>query len=312
MFEKASLENRPDGHKLFLLIGLFFIGLALPGFIFALILLPFYGKQVFVDLNSIANVHSAEGLLFLKLLQGLSAIGAFIAPPFVLAYLCSKNPIEYLSLKKPYKAFFFLFSAFVLIISSQPLINFLVEINSQLNLPVWMKEMEEAAEQLTKSFLKMDQATDILLNIFVVAVLPAFGEELLFRGAFQKLFTKLSGNIHAGIWIAAALFSAIHFQFMGFIPRMAIGALLGYLFYWSGSIWIAVFGHFVNNAMGVLLSFFIQRGAIEEDVENIGRSENGYIYIAASLIIVSLFLFRAYKNRIISRKGAELQSENLI
>jgi membrane protease YdiL (CAAX protease family) len=137
----------------------------------------------------------------------------------------------------------------------------------------------------------------LLLNLFVVAILPAIGEELIFRGAFQKLFSQLFKNKHIGIWLAAALFSAIHLQFYGFIPRMLLGAIFGYLLYWSGSLWVPIWAHFVNNAMGVTLSYLSQKGIVSEDIENIGTLEDGAVYIIASLLIVSSLLVWGYKNK---------------
>nr|WP_256471379.1 CPBP family intramembrane glutamic endopeptidase [Solitalea agri] len=113
----------------------------------------------------------------------------------------------------------------------------------------------------------MDNLNQLWLNLFMMAVLPAIGEELLFRGVAQRLFIDTFKNANAGIWVAAIVFSALHFQFYGFLPRMLLGVLFGYLFYWSGNIWLAVFAHFVNNATVVVFSYLFQHKIIEFNID---------------------------------------------
>ncbi len=122
-------------------------------------------------------------------------------------------------------------------------------------LPEWMRSMEDSTETMIKSLLQVDSIFELLFNILVIAMIPAIGEEFIFRGIIQKQL-QFTINPHAAIWLAAILFSAIHLQFEGFVARMILGALLGYLYYFSGSIWVAVFAHFVNNAVQVLVSYF--------------------------------------------------------
>ena len=100
----------------------------------------------------------------------------------------------------------------------------------------WMKDAEESAAEITKAFLDVKTIPGLVFNVFMIAFLPAVGEELLFRGIIQRIFTDMTKSHHWGIWISAILFSAMHFQFYGFVPRVLLGALFGYLLVWSGSI----------------------------------------------------------------------------
>ncbi len=154
--------------------------------------------------------------------------------------------------------------------------------------------MEGNAEKLTLAFLKMDSPLDLMLNILIVALLPAIGEELLFRGCLQQLLVEWTKKPHLSIFIAAALFSAIHFQFLGFVPRMLIGAFLGYLFYWSGNLWYAIIGHFVNNALQVVGYYFAQGTNSNADLKAIDSLPPSSILLGTAIFSGTLYLF--YKN----------------
>jgi membrane protease YdiL (CAAX protease family) len=94
------------------------------------------------------------------------------------------------------------------------------------------------------------------INLIMIAVLPALGEEFIFRGVFQKIFCRLFGSGHIAIWITAFIFSFVHLQFFGFLPRFILGLLFGYLFYWSRTLWLPVIAHFVNNAVPTFIAYF--------------------------------------------------------
>jgi hypothetical protein len=129
-----------------------------------------------------------------------------------------------------------------------------------------------------------------LFNMVMIAILPAIGEEIMFRGLIQRLLKEWLGNIHIAIFISALLFSAMHMQFYGFLPRMVLGMVFGYLFLWTGSLWIPIFAHFIQNGMVVVVTYLGQRGIIGGDYENFGASES-ILVILASLVISSVILF---------------------
>jgi len=132
----------------------------------------------------------------------------------------------------------------------------------------------------------------------MIALLPAIGEELLFRGVIQRIFIRWTKNSHWGIWIAAILFSALHMQFYGFIPRLLLGALFGYLLVWSGSMWLPIAAHFVNNAVAVIGMYMIDKGTINPEFEEIGSTGDSIYLSVISIAIVALLLWlikREYK-----------------
>ena len=144
--------------------------------------------------------------------------------------------------------------------------------------------------------MAMPTVGSFLFNMMMIAVLPAIGEEIMFRGLIQRLLKEWLGNIHIAIFISALLFSAMHMQFYGFLPRMALGMVFGYLFYWTGSLWIPIFAHFIQNGMVVVVTYLGQRGIIGGDYENFGTSDSMPV-ILLGLVISSIILFIIRKHR---------------
>ncbi len=220
--------------------------------------IPVVGAGNLIDILSTGTFDNSEAIALLKYFQVVQAIGLFVVPPFVIAYLYEGNVSKYLNLDNGFN-FKTLILAILSIMVLMPFIGFVGEWNSQIELPEfmsgieeWMRRMEESAAIMIEKFIKVETLGGLLFNIFMIAVIPALGEEFLFRGVIQKIFTNMTKNYHWGIWISAAIFSAFHMQFLGFIPRMLLGALFGYMLVWSGSMWLPVLGHFINNLIGVL------------------------------------------------------------
>ena len=270
--------------------------------------LPFYGVGSLMNGMSESSLNSPEGLSFLKYFQVIQSIGLFVAPPFAIGWLYSGNIGEYLKINRSTKAQSFLLAA-ICLLAVIPVINFLGAINNQMRLPEsfsglenWMKTMEDAAKILTEKFLKVDSLGGLLFNVFMIAVLPALGEELMFRGVIQRIFSTWTRNHHWGIWITAFLFSAMHMQFYGFLPRMALGAMFGYLLVWTGTIWVPILAHFVNNLMGVLGYFLIDKGTISNDIEEWGTGTEQIPLVLFSFLVVGGLLYLIYKGEQVKTK----------
>jgi hypothetical protein len=161
----------------------------------------------------------------------------------------------------------------------------------------WMLDAEANAKVITTAFLNMEGHKDLVINMVIVALIPAIGEELLFRGALQNLIIDWSKNIHLGIWITAILFSAMHMQFYGFLPRMAMGLLFGYLVIWTGSIWIPIICHLTNNGSAVLFTYVNQRGMISEELDSVGTGSGDLTYIIVSVLIILTLLVFIFRNK---------------
>lgn len=262
-----------------------------------LLAIPLFGLDSMMSIPSLSDLNDPQSVNVLKYLQVVQSVGLFIVPPFILGWLYSGKISEYLYLNKSFDATSLLL-VFVMMFFAAPFINFIGEINNKMQFPdwlegieSWMKNAEENAAQLTEAFLNVKTIAGLSFNLFMIALLPAIGEELLFRGVIQKLFTRMTRNHHFGIWISAILFSALHIQFYGFVPRMLLGILFGYLLVWSGSMWLPIIGHFFNNALAVIAWFLIHKNMLSPDVEKIGSTSGSYYLAMISLLLIVLFLW---------------------
>ena len=234
---------------------------------------------------------STSGLLFM---QGLQTILLFGATAIVGIWVAErKNPLRLMALDKSMSVSQGLI-VFCFAVAALPSITWLAEWNKGLELPSFlssmeaqMQAMEEAARVLTERFLQTSSVGMLFVNLFVMAFLPALCEEMMFRGWLQRRLSS-SVNIHVAVWVTAFVFSAIHFQFYGFIPRMLIGAVLGYMYYYTGSLWAPILAHFVNNAAAVLVAFVSYNGLVAFDFEQLGVGDTWYVAVASVAVCVAL------------------------
>ncbi len=244
------------------------------------------------------NALETSDISLLKFLQSMYSVGMFIFPAIVAAWLFGSSVFGYLRINKTPDLSIFLAITMVIVIA--PVINVIIQWNENISLPQswqyveqWMRQMENNAKKVTDLFLKADTFAVYLSNVVVLALIPAIGEEFLFRGILQKIFYDSSKRIHIAIWLSAFLFSALHLQFYGFFPRMILGALFGYLFFWSGNLWIPITAHFTNNLIAVSVFYF--NSDFAQNLDKVGVGENSYIYVIVSIILFSILLFYFYK-----------------
>ena len=236
----------------------------------------------------------------LKWLQFGQTVATFLLPPILCAWMWDEGhrPFNRLKLNKGADARLFGLAVLIMI-CAVPAINLLADLNSRVELPrsldfieQKMRAMEEAAAALTEQFLKANSIGVLLINIGLLALLPAVSEELSFRGTLQQIL----GNKHLAIWLTAIIFSAIHMQFYGFIPRMLMGAMFGYIFVWTGSLWVPIVMHFTNNSLAVIAYYLFDE--IGENGKNyadtFGAGTTWYIGVL-SLVITSLGLLIFYR-----------------
>ncbi len=219
-------------------------------------------------------------------MNNVTQLIGFALPVLLYFILFGGSSIHQLQLKNA--GVFFLIAP-VLIITASPIIDISAFINKIL-IPEnsWMertfKPTEELAELMTRLFLDPSSGVPIAVAFLSIAVIPALCEELVFRGVMMPLLAKMTRNIHAAVWITAFLFSLIHMQFYGFLPRMIMGALLGYFVVWSGSLWASILAHFINNASAFLM--FRYFGTLETPENSL--FSHWLFYGGASAVFITL------------------------
>ncbi len=291
MENRALLGNIHSSGQLLLTLGIAMFILMITAFLAALLAIPFVDRGVFQLFESLDPMVS-EDMNLLRYLQIISHIGMFIIPSLVLAWLFGGKILAYLFLDNM-PGIKMLFMSVLLVFVAVPFINYVMELNAQMHFPErlspvedWMRRYEETAERTTIAFLSVDTLYGLLFNIFMVAVIPAIGEELMFRGVLLRIFNRWTGSYHWGVLITAVIFSAIHMQFFGFFPRLILGLLFGYLVVWSGSLWPAIIAHFINNAAAVTFFYLFQHQISDGTFENLGKGNEGMVYALISLVLV--------------------------
>ena len=237
----------------------------------------------------------------LKWVQLFQSMAMFLLPPLCMAYLWTQEPMKWLKMDKCQRPGVSLMAILIMLLAL-PAINLIGHINQQMVLPSflepleqWLKMHEETAGQLTEQFLHVDTYGGLVINILLMALLPAVAEELSFRGVLMNLFPAKGDKVpHVAIWCTAILFSAVHMQFYGFLPRMLMGALFGYVLVWTGNMWVPILMHFTNNAMAVLLYFVSMRMNWDmKMIDAIGTNDTLWLGVVSLVItLVGIYAFR--------------------
>ena len=279
---KGLFKEKTSSFKIFFLLLL----VALSYFfhtMLALVIISLIKTNPF-SLLSLTEVLSQNSIVDLKLFQLFSSLGLFLTPMLIYSHItCHHFNFNKLTRQS-------VILAICIMVLILPFISLTVEIIKSLNLPEYIIQSDRELDQTTKKFLKMSNYSDLLFNILLIAIIPAIGEELVFRGYLQKKISKRLSNIHISIFITAVIFSAIHFHFQAFIARFILGLVLGYLFVWSKSIWLPILAHFINNFQALLVSFFMLNNKLEID-HKLEYSNTQHTLGLFSLLSVLMLLF---------------------
>ena len=255
---KGLLAHRPPLNQLITLVAIALVSFFSVAMIGTIALQALTG----ISVDSLSDLSPAQlskpGMLtFLRGMQFVQFIGLFVLPAWICSQLFSYEPNRFLGFQAPNLSQFWFWSILIMIILL-PFTQFIGELNQRIVFPggmkEWLQTQEKSAEQTVKALLSAQSLNDLLLNLFFVAVLAGVGEELLFRGLIQRILVRKYGR-WTGIVIAAILFSAMHMQFYGFFPRFLLGVVLGILFAYSGSLWVAILAHFFYDAMLITAAY---------------------------------------------------------
>jgi len=239
----------------------------------------------------------------LQATQFIPAVSTFLMPAFITAWFCNVHPRDYLSIRAfPDIRLLAIVCIATLLLS--PTVSFTGYFNSQMHLPAsmaaieaWIQSTEEMADAFTRRMIADKSAVSFIINLFVIAIVAGVTEEFLFRGALLNIILQKIKNHHVAIWIVAIVFSAIHLQFYGFVPRMILGAYLGYLMFWTKNIWAPVFAHFIYNAFALIgmSSDSLKDSAIFAD--EIAPEDIRWLSIVTCLTLIAFFYCLRYVRR---------------
>ena len=284
--KETNDETKSPGMALFItMVTMLILGVMVgTGLIFLLALakgVPVEEIQTFLTENS--SVSDRNFLRNTLLIQHLTL---FILPALLTAYIVAKKKyLAYLHLDK-IPLLRNILVGIGIFLASFPLIQYSYSINKLIPLPDWAMNMEDATGELINNLLITTGPMELIFNVFLIGIIPGIGEELIFRGLIQRNIRKIIENPIAAIWITAVIFSAFHFQFQGFIPRLLLGALLGYLYYWTNNLWVPIIAHAFNNGIQVIMQYLYN-----EEISSINIDDMESVPTWVALVSVGIIYF---------------------
>jgi membrane protease YdiL (CAAX protease family) len=302
------LENEKSIHPAYAIIIILIsvgLGFVLVGPLIGLVAAgPFYEGDFLELAETIQDpTEHPEVKIPIYILQGFATFIGLIVTPIVLLLAFRKSILTFFKDKDFYSSTLLITP--LIVITFMGVNSIFVQFNADFHFPEfmksfedWAREKESYAAELTVFMTNFESKAELMIALIVIAVLPAIGEELVFRGLIQNELNKLTKNAHIAIWLSAILFSAFHLQFFGFLPRVLLGALFGYLYYWSGNLTMAILAHFTNNAVAIISLYYYRQGSLEYNVETTEAFPIHVVLFACLLTISLLYYFRNfYQNR---------------
>lgn len=296
-----SLNERPAFSSIIIIIGFVLLGMALGQALFAFIVVIIGGISTneFADLTS-SLMQSPNGWLALMLGQGASSLCTFVLSGFLYWKLIEGKNLSELNFKPLPTTTVFLF-AIIIQVFFLPFNGWLQAANQAMELPAalkgieeYMRNMEDSLSGMTEFLTTFNTIPELILAFIVIAVIAGIGEEIIFRGLIQRKLQLGLKNPHAAIWIAAFIFSAIHFQFYGFFPRLMLGAMFGYFYYFTGNIWVPIVAHIFNNGLAVILLYLSHQKMVSTDLEKMDNVPFAAGIASFFLALGMMWFFRKY------------------
>ncbi len=291
-YSRTSRGISPFG-QLGILIGLIGAGLVLASLVSVIII----KIMLNVPLNQLAAaVLDPKNIQVARFVQFASTFFLFALPAFAFAALVNRKPIQYLgfSTHANTRQFYIVLLLVIAALFAQSIFSQLNEmIPISKNLEQYFKQLEDDYAKEVLSMAQMKSFGDYIYALLILAFLPALFEEMFFRGALQQAFTGLFRNAFWGILITSIFFSAAHFSFYGFLTRMFLGMLLGYIFYYGKNIWLNITAHFLNNAVVVTALYMLSRSGklTEKNLED----DNYPVFVGLLAIVAVFALFTFFK-----------------
>ncbi|HAN49656.1 MAG TPA: CPBP family intramembrane metalloprotease domain-containing protein [Amoebophilaceae bacterium] len=268
--------------------------------VFFLVALGAFVGQLVTSMLYLSSARGVEEIMCtalskqpLLVLQATTATSAFIVAPLLYLRIFTKQGIrELFRWRQPYTAPMLV--TLGLVLAFMVVDTWFIQWNMALTLPTWLRkfevwaqEKEAALQRITVLLTTFRSLPELGVGILVIGVIPAVGEELLFRGLVQNIFHQLTTNVHLAIGISAFVFSAIHLQFYGFVPRFLLGMLFGYIYWWTKDLFFPIAAHLFNNTFTLLMLFLHQQDIIVQDISTL-QAPPGPVLIFFVTVVIAL------------------------
>jgi len=289
--------------RLISLIGIVILGM-LVGNGLLLVISASQGWSIGSESDLYALLNDENNQLLVKFIVGINQFSIFILSPLIFLYVFERGYFQrYLSLYNFLPRLLLLFP--IALFMLYPAMGYITTLMDRVDWPEWMGTMDEESMASLSQLLKMETVSDLMLNMVIIALLPAIGEELLFRGVLQKEIFLKTNNGHLAIWTTAIIFGIFHFQISGLLPKIMIGALLGYAYWWSQSLILSMILHGINNGVLTIAHFYTQN-QVTDDI----NIENPELPILSVVLSSALFCFIIYEIYRITRPGDPVSIEH--
>jgi membrane protease YdiL (CAAX protease family) len=298
--------------QLLILLGMVFTFYALFGFFSLAVTKSFFQIDLFNTMNEVIRnpTDYPKEILALKLNQVFISIGIFVVPAFLFSKSINEDATDFLKIKSNTKVIYFVIMVLIMILSI-PLSAWLADLNKHIHLPNSLKFIEDFLKgndaenkMLTEAFVFSKNLQELFFNIFIVAIIPAICEEIFFRACLQNYLLRTFHKLHVSVFVTAIIFSAIHADFSGFLPRFMFGLVLGYAFFYSQNVWVPVLGHFMNNCLSLVFFYAEKRNP---NVEFFKEDYQFPIYLTALAFIALVGLFYLmFKKSLLPQKNDRL------
>ncbi|MBK8087490.1 MAG: CPBP family intramembrane metalloprotease [Chitinophagaceae bacterium] len=289
MYENQYQRKFEPGVEFLILIGIWVASFVIGSVASIPIWIIMTGKSIF---SMQKEMFDAANINALKVIQVVSTIIIFFIPAVVTARIVSVKPFERLGFRKGVK-FNRAVAAILIMLCALPLVGFLAEINKAIPITASLKKMFDTMEsqyaEQVKLMATFKTPVDYIVALFIIAFMPAVVEEVFFRGAMQSIIMRWFKIPWLVIFITGLIFSAIHFSWYGFIPRLALGMILGYIFYYTGNLWYSIIAHFFNNALMISILYWQYTKEKKIDME-VGESAPWWAGIISAGIVIGLFI----------------------
>jgi uncharacterized protein len=239
--------------------------------------------------------HARMAFLFI---QGFGGGLGFLAAAYIIAKWIDKADMDRQQQLARFK-FLGLLVTIVVMLGAILFNALLIDWNAHVQFPDFLSSFEKFARQsedelmaMTKFLTDFQNTGEFLMGLLVIGILAGIGEEVLFRGVLQPKLQFYTGNPHVGIWLAAFIFSAIHLQFYGFLPRMFLGAVFGYLYHYSGSLTYPIVAHILNNSFTVVMIYLNSLGKVEFNIEETDQVSLPLALFGLGVLLVALRFFK--------------------